>query len=236
MLYFLSFLDFGLDNVNPSELFQVEFTSSNAASGSDRKSTVTGNGARNGAPKPDWGNCLVCNDKGTGKHYGIVSCEGCKGFFKRSVRKSLSIQLQRKRLMPPSTKYTETDARNVVSESVWTWEWKRKASKITFSTSVFESSVVIPKFAFMWLHIRYDLTGDLTFQFFREKNFPCYFCAREQICSGGGGWVMLIARFVCRYLAMRKLKVAPTCFVFSWVTELYKRLSYTSWWISASCC
>ena len=32
------------------------------------------------------------------------------------------------------------------------------------------------------------------------------------------------------------IKVAPTCFAFSWVTELYKRLSYASWWISASCC
>ncbi|XP_060581590.1 hepatocyte nuclear factor 4-gamma-like isoform X1 [Ruditapes philippinarum] len=32
--------------------------------------------------------CAICRDRATGKHYGAASCDGSKGFFRRSVRKN----------------------------------------------------------------------------------------------------------------------------------------------------
>ncbi|XP_065559948.1 photoreceptor-specific nuclear receptor-like [Artemia franciscana] len=39
-------------------------------------------------------NCLVCGDTSSGKHYGILACNGCSGFFKRSVRRRLIYRCQ----------------------------------------------------------------------------------------------------------------------------------------------
>jgi len=42
--------------------------------------------SKNSAPKI----CEVCNDKATGVHFSVITCEGCKGFFRRSVQKKVS--------------------------------------------------------------------------------------------------------------------------------------------------
>ncbi|TSK34834.1 Phosphatidylinositol 4-phosphate 5-kinase type-1 alpha [Bagarius yarrelli] len=39
--------------------------------------------------------CKICGDKSSGVHYGVITCEGCKGFFRRSQASSVQYSCSR---------------------------------------------------------------------------------------------------------------------------------------------
>ncbi|XP_073903755.1 nuclear receptor subfamily 1 group I member 3 isoform X2 [Castor canadensis] len=48
--------------------------------------TLTSEAMSSGEDEPR--NCVVCGDRATGYHFHALTCEGCKGFFRRTVNKS----------------------------------------------------------------------------------------------------------------------------------------------------
>uniref|UniRef100_A0A668AW12 Retinoic acid receptor, alpha b n=1 Tax=Myripristis murdjan TaxID=586833 RepID=A0A668AW12_9TELE len=42
--------------------------------------------------------CFVCQDKSSGYHYGVSACEGCKGFFRRSIQKNMVYTCHREKV------------------------------------------------------------------------------------------------------------------------------------------
>merc|ERR1712008_442264 len=41
--------------------------------------------------------CKVCGDKSSGVHYGVITCEGCKGFFRRGQSSVVNYQCPRQK-------------------------------------------------------------------------------------------------------------------------------------------
>uniref|UniRef100_A0A3B3SYW7 Nuclear receptor subfamily 2 group F member 6 n=1 Tax=Paramormyrops kingsleyae TaxID=1676925 RepID=A0A3B3SYW7_9TELE len=67
------------------------------------QSTPTNQTGQSQAPEkqqPQHIECVVCGDKSSGKHYGQFTCEGCKSFFKRSVRRNLTYTCRANRNCP----------------------------------------------------------------------------------------------------------------------------------------
>lgn len=62
--------------------------------------STTTNGSSTPESKQQQIECVVCGDKSSGKHYGQFTCEGCKSFFKRSVRRNLNYTCRGSRNCP----------------------------------------------------------------------------------------------------------------------------------------
>ncbi|KAI1301328.1 Photoreceptor-specific nuclear receptor [Halotydeus destructor] len=81
--------DLGGDSFGRSRNLHPINRNSEAGSAQNKASSPT--------PKPELSvdlACTVCGDLSSGKHYGILACNGCSGFFKRSVRRKLIYRCQ----------------------------------------------------------------------------------------------------------------------------------------------
>ena len=92
---------------NPHDLYQQQMYAAMVAAAAAghhpppnlarRNVGVIGNEHDNSPPPRIYKPCVVCQDKSSGYHYGVSACEGCKGFFRRSVQKNMQYQCHKER-------------------------------------------------------------------------------------------------------------------------------------------
>ncbi|XP_040894640.1 photoreceptor-specific nuclear receptor [Toxotes jaculatrix] len=76
------------DHMSKMNMFSSDISNDCTDGTQSEKSSVQGKALGQGLL------CKVCSDSSSGKHYGIYACNGCSGFFKRSVRRRLIYRCQ----------------------------------------------------------------------------------------------------------------------------------------------
>ncbi|XP_027197658.2 ecdysone receptor-like isoform X1 [Dermatophagoides pteronyssinus] len=71
-----------------------EMSPSNSVNGYTNVDSLGGDPKKKKGPVPRQQEelCLVCGDRASGYHYNALTCEGCKGFFRRSITKNAVYQ------------------------------------------------------------------------------------------------------------------------------------------------
>ncbi|XP_064871055.1 COUP transcription factor 2-like [Oncorhynchus nerka] len=91
-------------HLNPTSSLDIPSTrqTPQGAHSSNTSQSITSQTSTNSTDKqqPQQIECVVCGDKSSGKHYGQLTCEGCKSFFKRSVRRNLGYTCRATRNCP----------------------------------------------------------------------------------------------------------------------------------------
>ncbi|XP_061530759.1 retinoic acid receptor beta-like isoform X1 [Phycodurus eques] len=79
------------------ELFLGHWQSAVSHTGSSGSDHASGRRPCSPPPPRPYKPCVICQDKSSGYHYGVSACEGCKGFFRRSVQKKMAYTCRRDR-------------------------------------------------------------------------------------------------------------------------------------------